>query len=72
LEFIFIEYQPQCQKISSPEDKRKQCGGDRYYANIRHKNVASINNYSTLRGERHKKIPVYKGGEANTNPLDFT
>ena len=26
---------PQCQKISTPEVKRKQCGGDRYYANIR-------------------------------------
>jgi hypothetical protein len=24
-----------CQKISSPEVKRKQYGGDRYYANIR-------------------------------------
>jgi hypothetical protein len=27
--------QPHCQKMSSPEVKRKQCGGDIYYANIR-------------------------------------
>jgi hypothetical protein len=45
-----------------------------------HNNVAFINNYSTLSEERHKKISnilsatmqVYKGGEANTNLLDFT
>ena len=42
--------------LSRPEVKRKQCGGDRYYANIRAKNVAIINNYSTLSEERHKKI----------------
>jgi hypothetical protein len=37
-----------------------------------HKNVAFINNYSTLSEERHATMQVYKGGEANTNLLDFT
>jgi hypothetical protein len=40
--------------LSRPEVKRKQCGRDRYYANIRA--LAFINNYSTLSEERHKKI----------------
>ena len=50
--------------LSRPEVKRKQCGGDRYYANIR----AFINNYSTLSEERHKKISnILSNTETNRN-----
>ena len=58
--------------LSRPEVKRKQCGGDRYYANIRHNNVAFINNYSTLSEERHNKISnILSNTESETNRNAF-
>ena len=54
--------------LSRPEVKRKQCGRDRYYANIRA--LAFINNYSTLSEERHKKISnILSNTETNRNAL---
>jgi hypothetical protein len=51
--------------LSRPEVKRKQCGGD--------KNVASINNYSTLSEERHKKISnILSNSETNRNAFQQT